>query len=76
MKSNNLSAKLGLIVACTGNDEKLVIYITDAGYQKDVVNVAQRLTQLHPSAFCAVVIENIPRNEAGKILYAELPGDL
>jgi len=54
----------------------LLIYITDAGRQKDVVIVAQRLTQLHPSAFRAVVIENIPRNEAGKILYAELPGEL
>jgi acyl-CoA synthetase (AMP-forming)/AMP-acid ligase II len=66
----------GIDCACAGNDEKLVIYITDTAQQKDVVNVAQRLTQLHPSAFRAVVIENIPRNEAGKILYAELPGDL
>ena len=48
------------------------IFITDAAQQKEVILTAHRLTQLHPSAFRAILIESIPRNESGKILYANL----
>jgi acyl-CoA synthetase (AMP-forming)/AMP-acid ligase II len=63
----------GIDCACSGDDQMLRIYITSPALQNDVISVAQRLTQLHHSAFRAFVIDRIPRNEAGKIIYAELP---
>jgi acyl-CoA synthetase (AMP-forming)/AMP-acid ligase II len=63
----------GIDCACAGDDALLRIYITNPALGNDAVAAAQRLTQLHPSAFRACVIDSIPRNEAGKIIYAELP---
>ena len=63
----------GIDCVCAGDDEKLRIYITDPSQQLSVVAAAQHLTQLHPTAFRAVVIDEIPRNDSGKVLYADLP---
>jgi acyl-CoA synthetase (AMP-forming)/AMP-acid ligase II len=63
----------GIDCACAGDDAQLRIYITNPALGNDAVATAQRLTQLHPSAFRVCVIDSIPRNEAGKIIYAELP---
>jgi acyl-CoA synthetase (AMP-forming)/AMP-acid ligase II len=63
----------GIECACAGDDEALRIYITNPSMRTDAVSVAQRFTQLHHSAFRAVVIDRIPRNDAGKIIYAQLP---
>jgi acyl-CoA synthetase (AMP-forming)/AMP-acid ligase II len=69
----HLLRSAGIDCACAGDDALLRIYITNPALGNDAVAAAQRMTQLHPSAFRACVIDNIPRNEAGKILYAELP---
>jgi acyl-CoA synthetase (AMP-forming)/AMP-acid ligase II len=63
----------GIDCACAGDDALLRIYITNPALSDDAVAAAQRLTQLHLSAFRACVIDSIPRNEAGKIIYADLP---
>jgi acyl-CoA synthetase (AMP-forming)/AMP-acid ligase II len=63
----------GIDCACAGDDAQLRIYITNPALGNEAVETAQRLTQLHPSAFRVCVIDSIPRNEAGKIIYAELP---
>jgi len=63
----------GIDCACAGDDSLLRIYITNPALSDDAVAAAQRLTQLHPSAFRSCVIDCIPRNAAGKIIYAELP---
>jgi long-chain acyl-CoA synthetase len=69
----NLLRGAGIDCACSGDDAQLRIYITNSALGSDAVTAAQRLTQLHPSAFRACVIDSIPRNEAGKIIYTELP---
>jgi acyl-coenzyme A synthetase/AMP-(fatty) acid ligase len=58
--------------ACAGNDEKIRIYMTNASKQEEVLAYVQQLTLLHHSAFQTVVIDSIPRNQAGKIIYSEL----
>lgn len=63
----------GLDCACDGEDDCLRIYITDAQKEHWVKEFASSLTGLHMSAFHPVIIEKIPRNAAGKILYAALP---
>lgn len=72
----HLIRSAGIDCACAGDDDKMRIYVTSPALRSDAVAVAQRMTQLHHSAFRAIVIDKVPRNEAGKILYAELPGDL
>jgi long-chain acyl-CoA synthetase len=63
----------GIDCACKGDDQLLRIYITAAAKQDEIVPFVQNLTNLHKSGLKAVVIDKIPRNQAGKILYSELP---
>lgn len=63
----------GIDCACAGEDDKLRIYITSAERKGDVVPFVEELTGMRNSGATAIVIEKIPRNEAGKILYTELP---
>jgi acyl-coenzyme A synthetase/AMP-(fatty) acid ligase len=71
-ETEQLIRQTGVDCACTGTDDRMNIFVTDAAQQKEVILTAHRLTQLHPSAFRAILIESIPRNESGKILYANL----
>jgi len=65
--------KTGADCACAGKDDNLRIYIAD-GLKKDkVMTFVQELTGLHHSAYTVVVLDEIPRNEFGKITYAALP---
>jgi acyl-coenzyme A synthetase/AMP-(fatty) acid ligase len=64
---------LGIDCACAGRDDKLRIFVVR---QEDcaTASVAVRdLTGLHHSAFSVTVLDKIPRNEVGKIVYSELP---
>ncbi|MBQ3442766.1 MAG: AMP-binding protein [Selenomonadaceae bacterium] len=56
-------------VACTGVDDEMKIFLTDNKIvEKIVPYVSEKLT-LHPSAFVVKVIDSIPKNSSGKILY-------
>ena len=59
----------GVECACAGEDDKLRIYITSAARKDEVVLFVEDLANLRNAGITAVVIEKIPRNEAGKILY-------
>jgi acyl-coenzyme A synthetase/AMP-(fatty) acid ligase len=59
--------------ASTGTDEKLRIYITDESKLDEVKHFLADTTHLNLSAFEARYIPEIPKNEAGKTLYKELP---
>jgi acyl-coenzyme A synthetase/AMP-(fatty) acid ligase len=58
--------------ACGGVDDKMTVFITDAGAADKVMKFLTEKTGLNRAAFLIVVIDKIPRNEAGKILYSEL----
>lgn len=62
----------GIDCACGGEDDMLRIYITDATRKTAVSTLVQELTGLHHSAIGIAVIDQIPRNESGKITYAAL----
>jgi len=68
-----LIREAGIECACKGDDQLLTIYVTDTAKKDEIVPFVQNLTNLHKSGLKAVLIEKIPRNEAGKILYSELP---
>lgn len=63
---------LQIEVATDGVDDKLYIFVTDNAVVDTVKNFIATKTKLNPVAFFVKVIENIPRNDAGKILYKEL----
>lgn len=65
--------KLGIDCACTGEDDRLKIYISDASDRNRVVGHVQELTGLHHTTYTVALVDKIPRNEFGKITYAELP---
>jgi acyl-coenzyme A synthetase/AMP-(fatty) acid ligase len=63
----------GVDCACAGEDDRLRVYVNDEARVEEVKAFVHELTRLHHSAYRVVVIPRIPRNEAGKIQYAELP---
>lgn len=58
--------------ACCGTDDHMDIFITNGTAADKVKAFAAQKTGLNPAAFHMYVIENIPKNEAGKTLYGEL----
>ena len=58
--------------ACTGNDSKMKIFIINEQYVKPVKDFIIEKLNLLNTAFSVNVIDNIPKSEAGKVLYSEL----
>ncbi len=61
--------------ASTGTDELMKIFITNAAYTEKVMELIHDRTHLNPRAYTVRVIDEIPKNEAGKTLYKDLPQD-
>ncbi len=59
--------------ASTGVDDMMVTYVTDEKKVEDVRKWLSDTTRLSQSAFSVRYLEEIPHNEAGKVLYKELP---
>lgn len=61
-----------LFCACAGVDDKMSVYITKEEKIEQVKQFLSVKTSLNPSAFKVMFIPEIPKNEAGKTLYAQL----
>lgn len=57
---------------CTGDDQRMNIFCTDEAIRDEVVPFISAKTNLYKSAFRVIVIDTIPRNEYGKVRFAEL----
>lgn len=68
-----ISEHFGIECACTGDDTKMRIYITDEKLKEDVKQLISEKTGLKASSFEVKVIDAIPHFESGKINYRELP---
>lgn len=68
LKSNYPSADF----VCTGDDKKMVIFTTDETIRDEIVPYTCGKTKLHNSAFRVIFMQEIPRNEYGKVIYAKL----
>ena len=62
----------GIECACVGTDEKMIVYLTDENNKDKVKEELVARLKLVASSFEIRVITEIPKNEAGKILYAKL----
>jgi len=67
-----LLQKEGFTAVCSGKDDHLKIYITDANSQNAVDDFIKNRTGINNKGFSIHVIDEIPRNEAGKVLYSKL----
>ena len=62
----------GLECACVGTDEKMLVYLTDEKYKTQVKDELVERLKLVATSFEVRIIDEIPKNEAGKTLYAKL----
>lgn len=58
--------------ACTGTDERIVVYLTDAAQHDAALDSLLRAVKVPANVIDIRVIEALPKNEAGKILYSKL----
>ena len=58
--------------ACTGIDDSINIFITNPKEKNNIKLYISRKTGIHSSGFKIINIDEIPRNETGKVLYSEL----
>lgn len=57
---------------CTGDDKRMNIFTTNAELQDQIIPFISGKTNLHNSAFRVYVIDEIPRNDYGKVKFAAL----
>lgn len=58
--------------ACVGTDEKMIVYVTDGIHAAAVKDLLVARTKIVASAFEVRAVGELPKNEAGKILYSQL----
>ena len=59
-------------IACSGIDNKMYIFVNTDKFIDDIIPYLSKKLNLHPSAFSVKLIEEIPKNSSGKIIYKEL----
>ena len=70
----NLLKKESIENVCAGQDDHLKIYITDPELEKATVDFIVNHTGISRGGFEVRFIDQIPRNDAGKVLYSALEG--
>lgn len=67
-----IQGAFGIDVVCAGIDDHMYIFVTDESISDEVREFAIRKTKLNPAAFKVVVINEVPKNDSGKVLYSDL----
>lgn len=67
-----IKGRFGIETASTGVDDHLYLFITDETVLEEVKRYVTEKTRLNPMAFHIMVINEIPKNDSGKIQYKEL----
>ena len=67
-----VQTECGIECACVGTDEKMIVYITNADKQNEVKDILVQKTHIVATSFEIRIIDEIPKNEAGKKLYSKL----
>ena len=62
----------GLDCASSGVDDHMYIFITDDSMSSVVKEFVLETTKLNPAAFTIIIVNEIPKNDSGKVLYKEL----
>ncbi|MDK2808914.1 MAG: long-chain acyl-CoA synthetase [Clostridiales bacterium] len=67
-----LLRKEGFDCVCAGEDDAMKIYTTETDRAEEILSFVTKTTHLSKTAFTVLTIAEIPRNEAGKVLYSKL----
>ncbi len=67
-----VKGKFSIEAACAGRDDHMTIFLESDCFSDDVREYVVSKTHLNPAAFSLKVIDGIPKNDSGKILYREL----
>lgn len=66
MEFNNLECASG------GVDDHVYIFVTEKGREEEILDFLAGKTKLNKVAFQVVQLQEIPKNDAGKVQYKEL----
>ena len=70
---NMLKTHFGIECACAGKDDDLKIYVTGKDLPPDdIIALMTDRMHMNKAAFSVHLIDEIPKNDAGKTLYAKL----
>lgn len=69
---NILKTKFETDFACVGKDDEMKIFVTTPGLEDDIISFITEKTHFNKTAFAVRVVPEIPKNDAGKTLYAKL----
>jgi acyl-coenzyme A synthetase/AMP-(fatty) acid ligase len=61
--------------ACVGRDDKMIVYITDQSLCTMVRDLLVNMTGINNLAFDVRAIQEIPKNDSGKVQYAKLKNE-
>lgn len=67
-----LKSKISCDCACTGTDEKMIVYLTDPNQKEIAISTIVETLHLPANVIEIRVISSLPKNEAGKTLYSKL----
>ena len=67
-----IQQEFGIACACAGTDQRMNIYVTDGSRSKEIVDFLCDKLGLFKSLFKVFVIDEILRNDTGKIQYKKL----
>ena len=67
-----IRSKYAVDCACTGNDRKLYICLTDQELEAEIREFLLSKTGLYAMAVETRIVDGIPKNPAGKTLYQTL----
>lgn len=62
----------GIDCASSGVDDHMTIFVTDDKFLEKIKQFVTSKTKLNQNAFSIIKISEIPKNDAGKVLYKEL----
>lgn len=71
-----IQSKFGIECACAGTDEKMEIYIMEEKHSDEVRMYLARKLGIQVFSFEVHLIQEMPRNESGKIRYGELHDEI
>ncbi len=61
-----------LLTACVGNDQAIHVFMTESDIEEKIKNYMHAHYSIHPSVIYTHFIEQLPRNDNGKVHYSML----
>lgn len=70
-----ISQEFGIECACSGNDNRMNIYLTDKDKKDEVLSFISKKTGLYERLFKIYNVPRIIRNDSGKIMYSRMDAE-